>query len=57
MELPYLVGLLKEVYLDVDGKTIRHDRFGKGCIVVFQTEIIRLSFPADFTKKSLFTIV
>lgn len=61
IELPYIISLPKEIYIDVDGKTLHHDKFGDGSIVgfiiVFQKEIMRLSFPTDFAKSSLITII
>lgn len=61
MELPYLISLPQGVHIDVDGKTLHHENFGDGCIVgfiiVFSKGIMRLSYPADFSKGSLVTII
>lgn len=61
MELPYLISLPQEVYIDVDGKTLHHENFGEGCIIgfiiAFSKKIMRLSYPADFTKSSLISMI
>lgn len=61
MELPYLISLPQEVYIDVDGKTLHHENFGEGCIIgfiiAFSKRIMRLSYPADFTKSSLISMI
>lgn len=49
MELPYLRGLPNEVSMESDGKTLYHERFGKGYIyayiIVFENVIMPISYP------------
>ena len=58
MELPYLRGLPDEVSMESDGKTLHHERFGKGSvyayIVVFKQWIMPMSYPSSFSDKSMF---
>ena len=58
MELPYLRGLPDEVFMESDGKTLNHERFGKGSvyayIVVFNRWIMPMSYPSSFSDKSMF---
>lgn len=58
MDLPYLRGLPDEVSMDADGKTLHHERFGKGAvyayIIVFNKWIMPMSYPSAFTDSSLF---
>lgn len=58
MDLPYLRGLPDEVSMDTDGKTLYHERFGKGTvyayIIVFNKWIMPLSYPSAFCDHSLF---
>lgn len=58
MDLPYLRGLPDEVSMDTDGKTLHHERFGKGTvyayIIVFNKWIMPMSYPSAFTDSSLF---
>ena len=57
VELPYLRALPDEVSYCADGKTLLHERYGKGTIsafvVVFQNRIMTLDFPASFVKAPL----
>ena len=52
IDLPYLSALPEEAYIDVDGETLHHDRFGdgsiKGFLVVFKNGIRHISYPSDF---------
>lgn len=58
MELPYLRGLPDEVYMESDGKTLHHERYGRGFvyayIVVFNQWIMPISYPSAFSDKSMF---
>lgn len=58
MELPYLRGLPDEVSMESDGKTLHHERFGKGSvyayIIVFNQWIMPMSYPSSFSDKSMF---
>ena len=57
MELPYLRGLPDEVSMESDGKTLHHERFGKGSvyayIIVFNKWIMPMSYPSSFSDKSM----
>ena len=57
MELPYLRGLPDEVSMEPDGKTLHHERFGKGSvyayIIVFNKWIMPMSYPSAFADSSL----
>ena len=57
MKLPYLRGLPDEVSMESDGKTLLHERFGKGSvyayIIVFNKWIMPMSYPSAFTDSSL----
>lgn len=57
MKLPYLRGLPDEVSMESDGKTLHHERFGKGSvyayIIVFNKWIMPMSYPSAFTDSSL----
>lgn len=56
-ELPYLRGLPYEISMGADGKTLYHERFGQGAVcayvVVFNQQIINMSYPAMFEDRSL----
>lgn len=58
MELPYLIGLPDEVSMDADGKTLHHERFGKGSVyayvIVFDKWIMSISYPSEFADSVLF---
>ena len=58
MELPYLIGLPDEVSMDADGKTLHHERFGKGFVyayvIVFDKWIMPISYPSEFADSVLF---
>lgn len=55
MEFPYLISLPEELSTDADGKTLHHERFGRGTIIafiiVFSKIIMKLSYPALFEKN------
>ena len=57
IELPYLRSLPDKVSFCPDGKTLLHDDFGEGktyaYVVVFPKEIMRLSYPTEFTGGCL----
>lgn len=57
IDLPYLRSLPDEVSFYPDGKTLLHERFGKGVvfayIIVFKKAIMHLSYPAAFVDGSL----
>lgn len=57
VELPYLRSLPDEVSFCPDGRSLLHDRFGKGTayayVVVFQKTIMRLTYPTAFTDGLL----
>ena len=57
MEVPYLRGLPDEISMESDGKTLYHERFGKGAvyayIIVFNKMIMPMSYPSAFTDNSL----
>lgn len=60
MELPYLKDFPEEVRLDIDGKTLHHDRFGKGSviafIITFPKNIMRLTYK-DCLESGSVTVV
>lgn len=57
MKFPYLNGIPDELSLYADGKTLLHDRFGKGTIfayvVAFRNHIISLSYPRTFNDENI----
>ncbi len=57
IKVSYLRSLPDEVHFCSDGKSLVHDRFGKGTVfayfVVFKDHIIPLSYPSAFTDGSL----
>lgn len=57
IELPYLRSLPDKVSLCADGTTLLHEKFGEGTvfayIIVFQKEIMRLSYPTAFEDGTL----
>lgn len=57
IELPYLRSLPDKVSFCPDGRTLLHDDFGEGetyaYVVVFPKEIMRLSYPTEFTGGCL----
>lgn len=59
IELPYLRSLPDEVSFCSDGKSLLHDRFGKGIVfaytIVFPEIVMRLSYPDAF-KDSLLIV-
>lgn len=60
MELPYLKDFPEEVSLDIDGKTLHHERFGKGSviafIITFSEHIMRLTYK-DCLESGAVTVV
>lgn len=54
-EIPYLISLPDELSADTDGKTLYHERFGKGTIIafiiVFSNTIMKLTYPTSFVKN------
>lgn len=58
MKLPYLRGLPDEISMESDGKTLRHEQFGKGevyaYIIVFKKMIMSMSYPSAFSDRSMF---
>lgn len=60
VELPYLRSLPDEVSFCADGKTLLHNRLGKGTVfayeVVFSNMIMKLSYPGAFVDGSLFIL-
>ena len=57
IELPYLMALPDEITIYPDGNTLHHERFGDGAIIaytiVFQKQIMRLPYPAQFVDGAL----
>lgn len=57
IEFSYMVSPLKEVFFNVDGKTIHHERFGDGYIcdfiIVFQKGIMHFPYPSAFAKGTI----
>lgn len=57
MEVPYLRGLPDEISMESDGKTLYHERFGKGIIysyiAVFKETIMPIPYPTAFSNPSL----
>lgn len=57
VELPYLRSLPDEVSFCPDGRSLLHDRFGKGTayayVIVFQKTIMRLTYPTASTDGLL----